>query len=266
MPTIDDQRYLKTEQYRDSENLNRRIQIHQRFSTNRQGWPAWLFERLELAGTGRIVDLGCGPGDLWLENQARIPAGVKILLADLSHGMTREARRRLVGDARFGFADLDIQATPFAEGAFERVIANHMLYHVPDIDRAVTEMARLLRPGGLAVAATNGENTMAELFDLVREVAPGYRRPVAATQRFSLRNGPTYFERYFSQVRVVRYEDALWVTEVNPLVDYLFSSATLANGLGENEREALVELFGRRIARDGGIAIRKEGGVILARK
>jgi ubiquinone/menaquinone biosynthesis C-methylase UbiE len=141
-----------------------------------------------------------------------------------------------------------------------------MLYHVPDIDRAAGEMARLLQPGGLAAAATNGENTMAELFDLIREVAPGYRRPAASAQRFSLSNGAVYFESHFSRVWIERYVDSLWVTEVSPLVDYVFSSATLANGLGENERQALAELFGRRIARDGGIAIGKEGGVILARR
>lgn len=55
MPKIDDQRYLKEEQYRQPGNLNRRVQIHRRFSTNRQGWQPWLFDRLELESAGRLV-------------------------------------------------------------------------------------------------------------------------------------------------------------------------------------------------------------------
>lgn len=265
MPKIDDQRYLKEEQYRRPDNLNARILIHRRFSTNPQGWPAWVFERLELAQGLRLADLGCGPADLWLENQARIPESMRLLLGDLSHGMLLEARRRLGDDPRFTFFNGDIQSLPLPGGAFDRLTANHMLYHVPDIDRAVAEMARLLKPGGLAVAATNGLHTQRELFALIREVAPGYEMPAGgAAARFSLQNGAAFFERHFSRVWVETYPDSLWVTEARPLVEYVYSSATLANGLGGDTRRRLEELFERRIARDGGIAIGKEGGVICA--
>lgn len=267
MQKIDDQHYLKEEQYRQPDNLNTRILIHQRFSTNPNKWQPWVFERLALESGHLLTELGCGPGDLWLENIDRIPAGVRLLLGDLSIGMAQEARRRLGGDPRFAFFNADIQSLPLPSAAFDRVVANHMLYHVPDIDRGVAEMARLLKPGGLAAATTNGEATMRELYTLIREVAPGYERPPAgAAGRFSLQNGSAFFERHFSRVWVERYEDSLWVTEAPPLVNYIFSSQTLAAGLDGGVRQQLESYIQRRIARDGGIHIGKEAGVILAQR
>jgi ubiquinone/menaquinone biosynthesis C-methylase UbiE len=66
-------------------------------------------------------------------------------------------------DARVG----DIQALPFADGEFDAVVANFMLYHVPDVQRGLAEVARVLRPGGRLVAATNGVRQLGELWDLV---------------------------------------------------------------------------------------------------
>ena len=62
-----DQEYLKQE-YRDATNLNARIRLHQRFSLNPYGWLRWVFDQLDLPSECRILELGCGPGNLWLEN------------------------------------------------------------------------------------------------------------------------------------------------------------------------------------------------------
>jgi SAM-dependent methyltransferase len=51
----------------------------------------------------------------------------------------------------------DAQRLPLPDASAEAVLAMHMLHHVPDIDRAVAEMARVLRPGGVALAASNGD-------------------------------------------------------------------------------------------------------------
>ncbi len=63
MSKFTDQQYLKTEQYRDASNLNARLEIHRRFSTNSYGWFAWVFDTLEtLPKQARVLELGCGPG------------------------------------------------------------------------------------------------------------------------------------------------------------------------------------------------------------
>src|SRR5664279_3735129 len=87
MSKMTDQHYLKTEQYKDASNLNARIEIHKRFSTNPRGWNAWVFDTLEtLPAQARVLELGCGPAYLWAANAGRIPAGWDITLSDLSGG------------------------------------------------------------------------------------------------------------------------------------------------------------------------------------
>ncbi len=69
MPNIADQSYLR-EQYKNAANLNDRIQLHARFSTNRHDFQVWVFEQLKLAPDSRVLELGCGPGSLWWPNMA----------------------------------------------------------------------------------------------------------------------------------------------------------------------------------------------------
>ncbi|HEX9839245.1 MAG TPA: class I SAM-dependent methyltransferase, partial [Anaerolineales bacterium] len=101
MSKFTDQQYLKTDQYRDSSNLDARVVIHQRFSTNSYGWFKWVFDTLaDLPNNARILELGCGHALLWKENVNRIPAGWNITLSDLSSGMLDAAWRNLVVTGR----------------------------------------------------------------------------------------------------------------------------------------------------------------------
>ena len=131
---MSDRQYLLTEQYQDSSKLGARLRLHEQFSTNDYGWPRWAFDRLEVPPGGRVLELGCGPGALWVENIDRIPRDWDVILSDLSMGMIQEARHAL-GELRerFQFVVLDAETLPFDEGFFDSVIANHMLYHVPDL-------------------------------------------------------------------------------------------------------------------------------------
>src|SRR5512142_868159 len=121
-----DQEYLKTEQYRDSSNLDARIVIHQRFSTNPYGWFRWVFDALvKLPANAKILELGSGNGLLWKENASRIPAGWQIILSDLSPGMVDAAWRNLVVTGRaFQFKEIDAQSIPYEKETFDAVIAN----------------------------------------------------------------------------------------------------------------------------------------------
>lgn len=75
MSKIDDPEYLLNQQYHNADKLNARIRLHAEFSTNPYGWLQWVFDHFDLPKYARILELGCGPGNLWLENQARIHLG-----------------------------------------------------------------------------------------------------------------------------------------------------------------------------------------------
>src|SRR5690349_16018954 len=148
MSKITDQHHLKTEQYKDASNLDARIELHRRFSTNPQGWSAWVFDALRtLPAAARVLELGCGPAYLWAANARRIPAGWDITLSDFSAGMLQAAKDSLaVLEREFKFEVIDAQSIPYDAEAFDLVIANHMLYHVPDRPKAIAEIRRVLKP------------------------------------------------------------------------------------------------------------------------
>lgn len=256
--------YLRNEQYADGTNLRARQDLHARFSTNPQGWQRWVFEQLSLPSEARILELGCGPGALWRENAERIPPGWQVTLSDFSPGMLAEARASLAALPRpFRFQVVDAQAIPLADATLDGVIANHMLYHVPDIDRALAEIHRVLRPGGRLYAATNGARHMRELEALMRRMAPDLPAIPVASAPFSLENGGEQLAAHFAHVELRRYEDALLVTEAEPLVDYVASIVATWRRLGEKRAE-FARLVEQEIAAHGAIRIGKETGLFVA--
>lgn len=165
MGRVADEQYLVGEQYRDSSNLSARILFHRLFSTNGYGWHRWIFDHLtNLPGDARVLELGCGRGGVWAENRDRIPSDWEITLSDLSPGMIEEARLNLSGSGRlFDYEVIDAQSIPYPEATFDGVVANHMLYHVPDRAKGIAEIYRVLKPDGLLFAATNGSDDMSAL-------------------------------------------------------------------------------------------------------
>jgi ubiquinone/menaquinone biosynthesis C-methylase UbiE len=260
---LSDRSYLK-DQYKDASKLNARIRLHARFSTNRYGWHRWVFDQFRLAPGSRVLELGCGPGLLWAVNLARIPDTWDITLSDFSPGMLQEARQTLSRSQRpVQFQVIDAQAIPFDDASLDAVIANHMLYHVPDRPRALAEIRRVLKPDGVLYASTIGETDLHEIGDLIQRVDATFRWG-ATTGEFSLENGTAQLARQFSSVTLHRYEDALVVTEAQPLIAYILSGQAGRVLVGEKQQrlQALIE---QELAARGAIHISKDSGMFEAR-
>ena len=115
----------------------------------------------------------------------------------------------------------------FPNDKFDVVLANHMLYHVPDLDAALRGTRRVLRPGGMLLAATNGRRHLQELSDLAREELPvPYLR--GARLAFDLENGEALLGDHFRSVTLYRNEDVLRVTDDSAIVAYVASMAGVA--------------------------------------
>lgn len=262
------------EQYRTSANLDARIRLHQRFSINHYGWLRWVLDQIEAPREAALLEVGCGPASLWGENGDRIPAGWQITLTDQSAGMIAQAQQTLAAAGRsFQFAQMDAQTLHFDDSAFDVVIANHMLYHVPDLPRALGEIRRVLKPGGRLYAATNGKAHMAELRALIQGFDPtlDYMATTAPPERFfSLENGAAHLAPWFATVELRRYEDGLAVTDANAIVDYVFSMMTFTGVQFSDPaaaRAAFTDYTVAQMAQQGGIfPIQKATGLFIATK
>ena len=202
MPKLTDQTYLLTEQYRDGSNLNARISLHARFSTNPYGWFLWVFDQF------------------------------------------------------------NAQAIPFDDKSLDAVIANHMLFHVPNRSQALSENRRVLKPAGRLYATTAGEKHLHDLPELVGKFDPKLTEELRWPIEFNLENGVVQLTQWFSHVTVRRYEDSLRVTQAAPLVDYVLSSTRLE--LNVDRRDEFEEFIEQELTNNGVIHITKDSGILEA--
>ena len=199
---------LVAREYATEDGLRTRAQLY-RGITGNEAWDI-VFARIAEATPRRVLEVGCGWGDLAVRLQDKL--GAEIVAVDISVRMVELALERGV-DARVA----DVQDLPFGDGEFDCVTANWMLYHVADLDLGLSEMARVLRPGGCLVAATNGLRHLEELWSLVgRDRA---EEPV----RFFAETGEPFLARHF--VRIERHDVRSEVTFENRAAvrDYISS-------------------------------------------
>jgi SAM-dependent methyltransferase len=250
------------EQYKDGSNLSARVRLHERFSTNRYGIFRWIFDCMSVAPDARILELGTGTALFWTQNAQRIPSAWRVTLTDFSSGMIAEARARLAGVPHgFQYLQTDAQALPFADRSFDAVIANHMLYHVREIPRALGEIRRVLVSGGRCYAATMGLGNMREFDQMVRRFIGVPMN--GAVERFGLENGLEMMRAEFPAVECRRYEDSLVITESQPVVDY-FNSTRRRDRATPEQMAALRAHLDGEIGAHGAIGMTKNTGLLIA--
>jgi ubiquinone/menaquinone biosynthesis C-methylase UbiE len=251
------ERALLEEQYRTPSNLRARSALYERFAKSSQPYREWVFDGYEIGERADVLEVGCGDGMVWRENADRIPSGWRLTLTDLSRGML-EAARAVLGD-RAEYAVADVEELPFEDDSFDSVIANHMLFHIEARERAFSQIRRVLRPGGLLLATTNGKTHGREL----RELAPPREGIWSKTrERFTLESAPDELAPFFVEIAIERYPASLAVTETAPLVAFLRSRGDVSEErLGEIARHV-----DDAIARDGAFVVTQDAGRVRCRK
>jgi SAM-dependent methyltransferase len=174
------------EQYATEANLQARQALYEEVEGPDPREVAW--DAIVEARPRRVVEVGGGQGEL-SERIAR-ELGAAVSFVDISPRMVELARARGIVDAVVG----DVQELPFSNDTFDVAVAAWMLFHVPDLDRGLAELARVVKPGGRLVAVTNASEHLRELHEVIGT------RPGVFELRFSRETGAGLLSRHFASV------------------------------------------------------------------
>ena len=252
------------EQYKNAKNLNDRISLHEKYSTNRQGWFNWLFNQIDFSRVNRLLELGCGNGKLWQENKIDL-RNREIFLSDISEGMVEEVRNKLGSD--FNCIVVDAEKIPFKDKYFDTIIANHVLFYLNDLNLGLKEISRVLRPNGILYCSTYGKNHMKEITEIVQSFDSRINLSnYSLYDIFGLENGESILSKYFSNIQRMDYRDSLEITESKPLIDYIMSCHGNQNEILGPRLNEFKEYIEELLKNNGKIVVTKQAGLLKCYK
>ncbi len=175
------------------------------------------FDAVAECEPGLVLEVGPGLGELAERIMRQVDA--RVVAVDQSERMVELTAARGV-EAIVG----DVQDLPFRDGIFDCALAAWMLYHVPDLNGALRELRRVLRPGGRLVAVTNSAHSQRELWELV-----GYRPEYS----FGAENAESALLRHFTVVERRDVRGAVTFPDREAAHHYV-SSSPMAAHLADN--------------------------------
>lgn len=256
-------------QYDTDANLRVRQSIYEHYQFPKVDFPLWVLARHIWRGDERVLDIGSGTGSYYDRVRDHLPVAHYFGLDRYAGLLSASAAPRRV--------QADAGQLPFGDDAFDVVMANHMLYHVADLDATLREIARVIQPGGILIAATNSLYNMPQIFSLVRQ-AIGTLMPEHSGSLlfnpphidFGLENGTRLLARIF--YGVVRYElpTVLIFDSADPVIDYVVSWRSLfesqfPDGVGWDAAvEYMRGLVATKIRQRGEYAVELLSGALVA--
>jgi len=250
------------DQYQDDQGLVIRKRLHDRYSTNKQGLQNWIYACLDLPESGKFLEVGSGNGDFAYKHKLYKRPGLDLSLSDFSMGMVAVMKEKFPHGT--DIQQVDVQDLPFEDESFDIVLANAMLYHVPDLDKALKEISRVLKPGGRLYATTFGENGLTQHIHAYLG-AIGFETQQTDNFTFTLQNGQACLIKHFSQVDRLDYEDRLLIDDPKDLVDYIFSMNNFSS-LDEDNKVDLANYLMQLKSKTGWIEIPKEYVCFICQK
>ncbi len=252
-------------QFSNDNNLAFRINFYKKYTTNKYKFADWLFDKYNFKENMSILELGCGNGSHWQGRLEELPKGCKLILSDFSEGMLDLVKEKYSSYENVSIQKIDIQSIPFENELFDIVIANHMLFHVPDLNKALLEVNRVLKKGGYFYAATDGNGGMRPFLHKAIKQFDTTNEAFTEKLPFNLQNGKKILDKYFNSVEKNEYENTLAITKTEDLIEWLKSTKSIS-GFSEENLANLYKYFEDIRLKDGAINIPRETGVFISVK
>jgi ubiquinone/menaquinone biosynthesis C-methylase UbiE len=164
----------------------------------------------------RILDVGCGLGELGERFQKEL--GAQVCAVDVSPRMVELAKERGL-DAQLG----DAEQLAFGSDDFDCVFAGWVLYHVPNLEQAVAECARVLRRNGALVATSVCDDNIDEVWQLIGVTEP--REPL----KFSRDSGEAVLAPHFERIERRLVETELIFPDTESIREFVASTIDRAH-------------------------------------
>lgn len=252
--------------------LRERQAIHEQYTIPRLDYARWVLDRsLEWRGDECVLDLACGIGEYRARLLTRWPDIIYYSMDFYARLMDEQPPCDKLVQA-------DAVRLPFADDTFDVVMANHVIYHMADIDLALGEIQRVLKPDGVLVAATNSTHTMPEMQVLMRRAivllsktnSENIHAPSPASDRFALENGTLRLGRHFYAVMRHDLPGQLVFDRIEPIMSYLESTRLLREPqlppdvLWEDVMLIMQQQINHLIHHLGALVVNKMTGVLVA--
>lgn len=255
-------------QYKDSRNLKVRINLHDRFSVNKHGWFNWIYDEMKLTQNEKVLEIGCGDGQLWKKSGEKIPEGAEIILSDISEGMISDAIENLKDlKANMKFHIVDCINLPYEDESIDKVVANHMLFYVKDRKKAFSEIRRVLKKNGCFYCSTYGLKHMKEIESLTKSFDSRIAlSEVNLEEIFGLENGEEQLNSYFSPIEKHIYDDFLIIDDYKPLLDYILSCHGNQHEVLNGRYDEFERYIKAKLEKTGKLKISKYAGLFVCKK
>ena len=229
-------------QYKDRSNLDIRKNFHKKYGTNPIRFTDWILSKIKFFKGCRVLEVGCGTGDLW-ENYAELTDTFsELVLTDISKGMIDIAKESYAGRKNIQIQAMDVLEMPFEDNSFDIIIANSMLYHVDDVDPALENIHRILRDEGVFYATTFGKDGQLNYINnAMFEMGLSDSKKIDEIS-FTLENGRDILQNHFSVVKEETYDAHLEVSEALDLVEYIFSMSSMSH-IDKSNRDRMNAYF-----------------------
>lgn len=268
------EREFVIEQYRDDENFNKRVNIHE-YSTAEVGFFPWMLEKLKIKAGMKILEIGCGNALFWKEVAPLLPEKLEIHLTDYSEGMlaraaetVQEIQKKFPQKMfRFVLEKRDAENFSYPVGDFDRIMANHMLHHLKKATRPSLYLAirNLLKEKGIFSCSMIGREHNRELHQFLKKFDSRLDIPSDFFDIY-LETAQDELQEYFTGIQWWEQDNNLLVPDTELILQYVSSYSKENAARLEEEKERFCTMVEKQKNADGFFFIHKATGLLICKK